>query len=388
MYNLTTMERIQSVNTARIEWCCAEHGMTLGDLASEAGIANSSLEKVMAGEGALTFNQLRNIAEYFGRGVLFFLDPEPVDEDQVHTAAFRTLANQKPELTAKIKKFIERVERQRSVFLSLRDEQSNQDLPRFLAPDLPRNNTKLAAETVRDWLGLGISNNFETYRSAIESKGILVFRSNGYNGKWQIAKESPIIGFSLYDEECPVVVVKKQRWESQQSFTLMHELGHLLLHKISSIDDDADLQSRQGKESEANAFAGLLLVPDTFLEQINDAEQPSEVSLFDDWLRHERNRWGVSSEVILRRLHDTGRLSPQKYAAYREWRSTVPESQEGGGSRASRYREPRHIFGDAFVRAVLNALNARHLTLSKASSYLDGLRLNDLHRLEKNYADA
>jgi Zn-dependent peptidase ImmA (M78 family) len=44
----------------------------------------------------------------------------------------------------------------------------------------------------------------------------------------------------------------------------MHELGHVLLHKTSSIDDDADLYSREGHEREANAFAGYLLVPDDF----------------------------------------------------------------------------------------------------------------------------
>ncbi|EQD55692.1 hypothetical protein B1A_11848, partial [mine drainage metagenome] len=43
-----------------------------------------------------------------------------VDEAQVHTPQFRTLANQKPELSARIKALIERVERQREVYLSLR----------------------------------------------------------------------------------------------------------------------------------------------------------------------------------------------------------------------------------------------------------------------------
>ena len=74
------MERIQSINPERIAWCCADHGITPSDLASELGIAATSIERVMAGQDGITFNQLRKVADYFGRGVLFFLEQGPVDE--------------------------------------------------------------------------------------------------------------------------------------------------------------------------------------------------------------------------------------------------------------------------------------------------------------------
>lgn len=386
MYNLIQMERIHSINPERIAWCCADHGMTPGDLAAEIGVAPVSIERVMGGEGGMTFNQLSKLAEYFGRGVLFFLEPGPVNEDHVHTLAFRTLANQKPELSAKVKKFIERVERQRSVYLSLRDELSNPDLPQFTPPDLPRDNPRDAARIARAWLNLDAENTFDTYRAAVEAQGILVFRSNGYNGKWQIAKENPILGFTLYDPTCPVIVVKKQQWEPQQSFTLMHELGHLLLHRTSSIDDEHDMQSHRGLERDANAFAGQVLVPDEFLTRIDDTDRPAEVGEYDTWLDRQRRAWGVSGEVILRRLLDTGRLSQRQYAAYREWRANLVFPEGDSGSRAYRHREPKHIFGDTFVRTVLDALSGRYITLAKASSYLDGLKLNDLHQLERHYA--
>jgi len=334
----------------------------------------------------MTFNQLRKVAGYFGRGVLFFLEEGSVDETQVHSPQFRTLANQKPELSTKLKTLIERVEKQRAVYLSLREDLGDVDRPQFSPPDLSDRGLREAAHIVRQWLRLDDQNNFDSYREALESRGVLVFRSNGYNGKWQISKRNPILGFSLYDAICPVIVVKKLDWESQQSFTLMHELGHLLLHKTSSIDDERDFQSHRGYEREANAFAGHLLVPDAFLENIRDTERPEEVSQYDEWLKHMRREWGVSSEVILRRLLDTGRLVQSQYEAYRQWRAQAATTQEAGGNRMYRYREPRHIFGDVFVRTVLDALYARHITLSKASSYLDGLKIRDLHQLERDYA--
>lgn len=382
---MNNMERIQSINPDRIAWCCADLGITTGELAAEAGISAATMEDVMAGKDGMTFNQLRKVADHFGRGVLFFLDEEPVDETKVHSPQFRTLANQKPELSAKLKALIERVEKQREIYLTLREDLDDADRPRFSPPVLPNDDLQEAASIARHWLGLNAQNDFDSYREALESRGVLVFRSNGYNGKWQIAKENPIIGFSLYDAACPVIVVKKQDWETRQLFTLMHELGHLLLHKISSIDDERDLQSHRGHEREANAFAGYLLVPDAFLASISDAERPSEVSQYDFWLERQRKAWGVSGEMILRRLLDAGRLSQNRYEAYRKWVAQSAVAQSTGGNREWRHREPRHIFGDTFVRTVLDSLYARHITLAKASGYLDNLKIKDLHQLERYY---
>lgn len=378
------MDRIQSINPTRIAWCCADHGITPETLAAEVGISTDRMSAVLHDGEGLTFNQLRSVANFFGRGVLFFLEPTPVEALQVHTPQFRTLTGQKPELSPRLKNLIERVEKQRQIFLSLQDELDGEGGVPFETPDLPIHDVTTAARRARQWLGLGDKNDFESYRSAVEAKGILVFRTNGYNGKWQIAKESPIAGFALYDEQCPLIVVKKMASEAAQSFTLMHELAHVLLHKTSWIDEETDLRSTQGREREANQFAGLVLVPDVFLNQIDDVSRPVEVPMLDEWLRPLHLKWGVSTEVILRRLMDMGRLPQSVYAAYRELVSgRTYNNEDQSGSRAYRHREPKHMFGDRYVRTVLDSLSAQHITLSKASSYLDGLKIADVHALER-----
>lgn len=380
------MERIHSINAERIAWCCADYGITPNELASRLDIAASRMEELMTGDSSLTFNQLRKIADYFGRGVLFFLEEGPVDEARVHTPQFRTLANRKPEVTPELKKLIERTEQQRKVYLSLIEDLDEPERLRFNPPDIHGLAPSIAAREVRAWLKLGNSNDFDSYRAAVEAQGILVFRSNGYSGKWQIPKENPIQGFTLYDPVCPVIVVKKQPSERRQSFTLMHELAHLLVHRSSSIDDETDLYSHEGHEREANAFAGSLLVPDEFLATIDDPARPDEVSQFDPWLDRYCKAWGVSGEVILRRLMDTGRLPQSEYSAYRQWRTNQVFPEKDGGSRKYRHREPKHVFGDPFVRTVLGALNNRQITLAKASGYLDSIKIKDLHQLERFYA--
>jgi len=380
------MEKVQSINPARIVWCCADFGISPGQLAAELDISPTSIERVLAGEAGITFIQLRKIADYFGRGVMFFLESGPIEEVNVHSPQFRTLANQKPELSTSLKKFIERVEQQRAVYLSLREDLDETAQRPFKPPQLDHIAPSEAASSARAWLGLGEVNNFNSYRKAVEAQGILVFRSNGYGGKWQMPKQNPILGFTLYDAVCPVIVVKKQNWDTQQTFTLMHELGHLLLHKTSSIDDEHDLLSHQGHEREANAFAGYLLAPDEFLANIRDTGRPDDITQYDAWLEPQRHAWGISTEVILRRLMDVHRLPQSRYTAYRQWRNHIAIPHSDVIPRTYRYREPMHLFGDQYVRTVLDALNARHITLAKASTYLDSLKITDLHQLEKFYA--
>lgn len=384
------MDRIQVVNRERIQWCCAEHGMAPDALAAVLDVSPDRWAAFWSDDVGLTFNQLRRLAEYFGRGVLFFLEPGPALPDQVHTPQFRTLSKQKPELSHRLKLLIERVERQRAVFLSLREDLDDSLWAPFHAPDLTTGNVSVAAMQARQWLGLSDDrNDFDSYRKAVEARGLLVFRTNGYNGPWQIAKESPVAGFALYDEQCPVIVVKKMTSDAPQAFTLMHELAHVLLHRMSWIDDEADLRATHGREQEANLFAGLVLVPDRFLLAIDDDERPAEVAILNEWLKPQRKAWGVSTEVILRRLLAAGRLPQATYQAYRAWSLEAGKNKkEEGGTRMYRHREPKHMFGDRFVRTVLNSLSARRITLSKASGYLDGLKIADVHELERHYAGA
>ena len=95
----------------------------------------------------------------------------------------------------------------------------------------------------------------------------------------------------------------------------------------------------------------------------------------------------MSCEVILRRLLDAGRLPENEYTAYRQWHAKLVEPQRERGSRKYRHREPRHVFGDTFVRTVLDALSTRQITLAKASNYLDSIKIKDLHSLESFYAN-
>lgn len=382
------MKRIQSLNPDRILWCCNQRNITSDELAQQAGISENILNDALGQGKGLTYLQLRKLADFFHRSVLFFVDPSPVEETKVHTPQFRTIANQKPEITPKLRALIERVERQRDIYIALKEDLGHADQNRFSIPDIGARNVKESASIVREWLGLQYRNSFATYRQAIEERGILVFRSNGYRGKWQIAKDEPVCGFTVYQPQCPVIVVKKFDSLAKQAFTLMHELAHVILHQSSFIDEESDLWSYHGKEREANQFASFVLVPDAFVNTVLEGGIPEDYRNFDEWLMPYRKLWGVSSYVILLRLVNSGRLDQHHYDAYRAWREEQPETKKDTGRRQYRYREPRAIFGEPYVRTVLDALSNRRISLVTASNYLDNLKISDLQELERSYADA
>ncbi len=385
------MEKI-AINPSRLEWCLNAVQINVQYLSAELKIAQKTLERAMENKEVLSVNQLEKIANYFKRNLLFFLENEAPNEEDIYSLQFRTINNQKPIHSPKLRSFIEQAEKQRQIYLSLLEDLGEPIDNAWYPDDLNLNDgIKSISANIRQWLGLAASDDFNSMRDAVEQKGIMVIVSNGYNGKWQIDKKNPVRGFSLYYEILPIIVIKKQASLGAQTFTLMHEFAHLLLHKESAIDNDEDFYNYQGKEKEANEFAGNLLVPDDFLNLI-DTEQllKLEIQEYDAFLADYRKLWSVSNRAILVRLLINKRISQhhyQSYVNYKEEQLKIEERRTSNAERSIprtyRHREPMNVFGKPFVYAVFNSLHNKNITLAKASTYLDNLKISDVRQLEQ-----
>ena len=160
------MERIQSVNIERIEWACHEYGITHAQLAASVRVPESTIDRLIAGDG-ITFNNLQKIAEFFGHGVLFFVEQGPVDVATIYTPQFRTILNRKPNLNAKLRRFVRGVEKQREAYIALQEAISEPEIT-FTPPDVAGQTN--SPKIVRDWLNLSIGNNFVASRAKSKSK--------------------------------------------------------------------------------------------------------------------------------------------------------------------------------------------------------------------------
>lgn len=103
-------------------------------------------------------------------------------------------------------------------------------------------------------------------------------------GATQWIRERPLVQLSL-----------RGRNDGQFWFTLMHELGHVVLQpQVDVMDLDADASGRF--EDAANEFAMDRLIPEAFREGLSELATEAEV-------RHLAQRLGISTGVVVGQLH-------------------------------------------------------------------------------------
>lgn len=120
----------------------------------------------------------------------------------------------------------------------------------------------------------------------LEDKGIVIFRFD--------FGTSLLDGFFVYDD-IPCIAINTRAPMDRQRFTIAHELGHLLMHKISN--DEA--------ENQANQFAAEFLMPAT---DMNEFFKISKIDL--GYLGSLKPIWRVSIAALLRRAYDLGYITP------------------------------------------------------------------------------
>lgn len=388
------MSELIRVNPERIEWCCNKYGVTLEHLSKKAEIKEQKLTDILGRkeEPLVTYNQLEKLADFFGESLLFFIKSEPVEENNVLTPQFRTFDSQMPIIDIKVKKIIENVVAQHRVFLGLQDD-LDIEVEKFKGVNLSNMTVREQATEVRKWLGIDNSKKmvFKDYRHLVEDKNILVFLSAGYQGAWKIPNDSSVIGFSFYDEKVPVIFVKKdnQYSESLSVFTLFHELAHILLHKKTIIDTNEIITSDKGIEREANQLAANILVTESTLRLIEFSKKPERIEDYTYWLQPITERLSVSPDVVLLRLMDYDLISQNEFDNFRAYRKEKFEKDRKLSSKEQsgrRYRslEPQHMFGDGYVRVIMDALHNKLVTINKASNYLDGIKVKNIKEIERS----
>lgn len=201
-----------------------------------------------------------------------------------------------------------------------------------------------------------------------EALGFLVM-VNGVVGSNTHRKLNPgeFRGFALADPMAPLVFVNGADTKAAQIFTLVHELAHLWLGGTAL--DDVDLAARGWQDTErwCNQVAAELLMP---LAALPGALVAGE-ALADTMERLSR-RFKVSTLVVLRRLHDAGRLSWDEYrsaydAEIRRIAGLLRERAVGGGGNFYNTQPTR--FGRRFTRAVITS------TLEGQTLYRDALQM-------------
>lgn len=200
---------------------------------------------------------------------------------------------------------------------------------------------------------------------AVESLGVYVLRQ-----KMPIAETR---GFALTGMP-PVITLNSEDAANGRTFSLMHELCHLML-SMSSVCDMrlVGYDEASGRvEVFCNRFAGAVLVPEPAL-----LATVSHRSADPRWSNEELGRlaryFAVSQEVILRRLLIAGKTDEEFYQAWRQEAEAVysarrAQRNKGRGQppAARAVQENGHLF----VGQVLRAEGGRTISASEAAQFL------------------
>ncbi len=186
------------------------------------------------------------------------------------------------------------------------------------------NSTAPESENVIDWVNyirdifdikldvqyqLNSGRKFYLYlRNQISSKGIFIKCFTG------ISVEE-IRGFAIFDGSLPIIGLNDNDRPPAKSFSIIHELVHILKRESSMCNDMFKSDNSVNEEIFCNAVAGELLVPRQALMMIiSQIDEENRYQL--DSIKRLSSEFCVSREVIVRRLLDLGLISRSEYLSF------------------------------------------------------------------------
>ena len=241
---------------------------------------------------------------------------------------------------------------------------------------------RVTLQTQRTWRNPRAS--YNAWRAALEGAGTLVFQVTG-------VRPAEMLGFSLSDRPLPVIGVNRKLHLNSRTFTLLHEFTHILLERSGICDIDESVQrppEEQRPEIFCNAVAAAALVPrDALLAHPFVSPFPRARDWSEDELGSLGREFGVSNEVILRRLLTAGRTTPDFYGRRRAAWGRLFDAPDTASDPAADYKRnmPQEVISDLgrpFTNLVVDSYLNSFTSLSDVSRHL-GLRADKVAKVRE-----
>jgi len=386
-----------NVKPTILKWARESSRYSLEEAAKKLGIADSTsasaAEKLAAyekGQKEPSRSLLLRMSKRYHRPLLtFYLDAPPRTGDRGED--FRTLPEQVDEIEdAHVDVLIRDIKaRQITVRETLIDADEGDTL-QFVGSHTMSSGIEQVVEIIRETLALDLNEYrnqpnqkeaFRLLREHAERAGIFVILRGNLGSFHSDIDVTVFRGFALSDDIAPFIVINDRDAESAWSFTLLHEMAHIILGETGISGAFAE----QKVEKFCNEVASEFLLPETefneFVVSVFDIETiKSEVSQFSFSKK-------ISSSHIAYRLYLRGDIDKQSWMDLRnffrvkwlEQRKKLKEkaSQTDGGP--SFYIVKNYKLG-ALVGLVQRLTYAGSLTTTKAGMLLDVKPLK-VHRL-------
>lgn len=373
------------VEPSVLEWLRRSAGYSVDDIAAHLKKGPDEIVAVEEGEAHFTIGQVRKLAERYKRSLSdFFLPAPPKEPPMPHD--FRRLPGEiagsySPLLIRELRKAQERRDVILELLSDLDDEHS-----KFTATARMNDGAEAVGAQIRDILNVKSSEQrkwgdgspaYKAWRARISAAGVLIFQ-------FDTVPQDEVLGFSLTDRPLPVIGVSNKQTENRRTFTILHELVHILIGKSAVCDID-DIQPRDPREMEVevfcNAAAAAALMPrEEILSHPLVRGQNGDRDNWDDaYIAAIAKDFGASRIALVRRLSTLGKVSSdfyaQKQAQYdAEYRAIKARQREKNANKEMRRSwAARAIYNldRTYISSVLRGYHAQRLTLVDAAQFLD-----------------
>ena len=385
------------INPEILTWARETAGLTREDAARKLGFKDAqkrtAVERLSAYEDGWddpSRSVLANMAKQYRRPLLaFYLSKIPRKGER--GADFRTLpAERSVANDAMLDALIRDVQARQSIVRAvLEDDEETVPLSFIGSHKMP--DGKMAILTsLKSLLGVNLedyrsqrtaSAAFALLRTAVEEAGVIVILK-GNLGSYHTEIETEVFrGFSIADEIAPFIVINEYDAKSAWSFTLIHELVHLLLGQTGV----SGARAENDTERFCDDVAGEFLLPG---EERKDLEIDSAATI-DDVLKQvsafARAR-NLSRAMVAYKVYRAGEITYPTYdriTSYfrQQWLEDRSARREQQRDRSpSPYITRRHRIGNGLITLVKRLMAAGELSTNRAARVL-GVKPTQVHRL-------
>lgn len=331
-------------------------GLTLQNIAEELGISKQMVSKYEKGISIPDSGKLLKLSKLFDQKIDYFFRAFQVDFGEVN---FRKKSNFSQKKQNSLK---EQIKIKLENYLWIEDSLSiDSSFKNYISDYKISTNLDIeeAVQNLRDQWEIGIDP-IHNIIQLLEDKEIKVIELFDVDDKFD--------GLATYvNDKYPVIVVNGNFLVERKRFTLLHELGHLLLN-FQNCDS-------RNEELLCNKFASEFLLPkkiviDDFGGRRNQITLPELIS--------EQEKYGISIQAIIFRLVDVGIISKEKQKHFYQKINFDFKLKEEINK--SRFKTPEK--STRYKRLIYRALAQENISIGKASALLN---LN-IASIENNYS--
>lgn len=396
------------VNPHIMVWARETAGLTIDEAATKIRLKNHQLEKIERGADIPTPALLRSMAKAYRRpAVTFYLEDIPEEsnygtdfrgqaeeytpKEKAHVSALLRYAKSSQQLIratleleeeAVVLPFVGVLRREWNLPKEAKSlERKLLDMPRsqyeeFVRDALDGLDLVLGDECTRDiyYAQPNKARAFKLLRATCERSGIFVILKNDL-GSYHTKMPSKLFrAFVIADDVAPLIVINHGDSDAGKSFSVVHEIVHLLLDQTGI----SDIEQSNPIEKFCNQVAGQWLLPSELIKGVwkGDRYRVPELRKMISQVCEQRN---LSHMMVATRLRQEGLILQGVYSQLMgdyesEWKRSQQQNQETSSSRQNKgpgyFIIQRSRLGEGILQFADRMIQSGGLTVSKASIIL------------------